>query len=58
MGFKPAEIPLGELKAKMEERKGQDRGNKKLQLGENYHVNVPGYGGYKPMINVGNTQIR
>ena len=52
MGFKPSEVPFGEVKQKMETRKNEDRGNKKLQLGDNYHVNLPGYGGYKPMINV------
>jgi len=42
----------------MEERRIQDRGNKKLQLGENYHVNIPGYGGHKPTANLSNTKIR
>lgn len=58
MGFKPAEMPFQEVKDKMDSRKVVDRGEKKLQLGDNYHSNIPGYGGYKPMINVGKAQIR
>ena len=58
MGFKSSEIPFGELKDKMEERKMIDKGDRKLQLGQNYHVHIPGYGGYKPTINVGNAGIR
>jgi hypothetical protein len=42
----------------MAERKAVDRGDKKLQLGDNYHVNIPGYGGHKPMVNVGKLQAR
>ena len=32
----------------MESRNSVNKGNKKLNLTENYHVNVPGYAGFKP----------
>ena len=42
----------------MEGRSGQGRGEKKLQVTDNYHVNVPGYAGYKPKFSVPSHQMR
>lgn len=58
LGFKPAQAPFQDLKSKIESRQQVNRGDKKLLLSENYHVNVPGYGGYKPRVNVGTADMR
>jgi len=39
-------------------RKSIDKGNTKLNLSENYHVNIPGYAGYKPKVNVSQNKFR
>lgn len=42
----------------MAQRASVDRGNKKLNLMENYHVNIPGYAGFKPKYSINNNQLR
>lgn len=42
----------------MEQRENMNRGSNKLNLVENYHVNVPGYAGYKPKFNIDTNQLR
>ena len=58
LGFKPSQVPFHVLKEKMEDRRKMDRGDKKLLTGQNYHTNVPGYGGYKPRVNVSQSELR
>ena len=57
-GFKPAQLEFDNLKGKMEQRENMNRGSAKLNLVENYHVNVPGYAGYKPKFNIDTNQLR
>ena len=47
-GFKPSAISFEEIQKKINCRPGVNRGDQKLLLSENYHINVPGYSGFKP----------
>lgn len=57
-GFKPAELNFSELQSKIEARQNIEKGNLKLNLIENYHVNVPGYAGFKSKFKINENQLR
>ena len=47
-GFKPSELSFKEYEKRLGEREKNQKGSLKLEVTENFLVNVPGYGGYKP----------
>ena len=57
-GFKPSELPFKEYKNRIEGRNEAYKGNLKLQVTDNFLVNVPGYGGYKPQYQNQNDKLR
>lgn len=57
-GFKPSELTFKEYQQKMTERNNVDKGNLKLQTAENFHVQTPGYGGFKPKFQITTPQLR
>jgi hypothetical protein len=57
-GFKPAELSFKEYKDKIEQRPKIDKGNLKLQTADNFHTQVPGYGGFKPKFQKTSGQLR
>ena len=57
-GFKPSELTFKEYKERINSRKQAPKGNLKLQTTENFLVNVPGYGGYKPHFENQSSKLR
>ena len=47
-GFKPSELSFKDYQTKIEKRNEQNKGNLKLEVSDNFLVQVPGYGGFKP----------
>lgn len=57
-GFKPAELSFKEYKEKIDHRGEINKGNLKLQVAENFLVQVPGYGGFKPQSQKTSSNLR
>ena len=57
-GFKPSGWSFNELQSKIEKRSAINRGDKKANLIENYHIENPGYAGHKPKFSSNEARIR
>lgn len=57
-GFKPAQLPFKQYEHKIGNRNNVDKGHLKLQTAENFHIQTPGYGGFKPQFQKTSSQLR